>query len=221
MTRIGWTWLVLAALYAAFFSWYTSFGGPLSAEEVAGYMSHFEQRDPAPSAETLTKLKRFMEEDTGDDFVMINVIDMFESPLQVEGVEPGDTSDDVLNKYMAYMYPALFSRASHPVLYGTAANTAMDLMNADGMAKWTTGAGMRYRSRRDMLEIATNPEFAGRHDFKVAAMAKTIAFPIDPWFQLGDPRFVMALLLSLLAAGLSWREAVRQRGDVNTASSSA
>ena len=26
-------------------------------------------------------------------------------------------------------------------------------------------------------------------------MQKTIAFPIDPWFQLGDPRVLLALLL--------------------------
>jgi hypothetical protein len=95
------------------------------------------------------------------------------------------------------------------VLYGQAANSAMDLMNADGMERWTTGAAMRYRSRRDMLEIATNPTFAGSHEFKVAAMRKTIAFPIDPWIQLGDPRLVLGLLLALIGCGLSWREARR------------
>ena len=58
-------------------------------------------------------------------------------------------------------------------------------MNAEGMETWTQGAGMRYRSRRDLLEIATNPAFRGSHEFKVAAMRKTIAFPIDPWLQLG------------------------------------
>ena len=101
-------------------------------------------------------MRAFMEEDTGDDFVMINVIDMYDTPLQIDGVEPGETSEQVVGKYMAYMYPALFSRASHPVLAGQAANTAMDLMNADGMESWTQGAGMRYRSRRDLFEIATN-----------------------------------------------------------------
>ena len=88
------------------------------------------------------------------------------------------------------------------MLFGTAANDAMDIMNADGMEHWTRGAGMRYRSRRDMLEIATNPEFAGSHEFKVAAMAKTIAFPIDPWFQLGDPRLVLAGLFGMVALAL-------------------
>jgi hypothetical protein len=207
MTRTKWIWAILTGVYVVFFSWYTSFGGPLSDEEIAHYIALIETREPAPSPERLAMMRKFLEEDTGDDFVMINVIDMYDTPLQIEGVEPGETSDDVLAKYMQYMYPALFARACHPVLYGQAANTAMDLMNADGMERWTVGAGMRYRSRRDMLEIATNPAFAGSHEFKVAAMRKTIAFPIDPWFQLGDPRVVLALLLGLIGCGLSWREA--------------
>ena len=130
--------------------------------------------------------------------------------LQIDGVEPGESSEDVLAKYMAYMIPALLARASHPVLYGSAASTAMDIMNADGMGTWTAGAGMRYRSRRDMLDISTNPAFSSSHEFKIAAMRKTIAFPIDPWVQLGDPRLVLGLLLGLLGCGLSWREAARQ-----------
>jgi hypothetical protein len=210
MTRTRWAWTILIGIYVVFFSWYTSFGGPLSDEEIAHFMASAESAEPAPSPEQLALMRRFMEEDTGDDFVMINVIDMYETPLQIEGVEPGESSDDVLAKYMAYMTPALFQRACHPVIYGQAANMAMDLMNADGMERWTRGAGMRYRSRRDLLEIAGNPEFAGSHEFKVAAMRKTIAFPIDPWMQLGDPRLVLALLLGLVGCGLSWRDAARR-----------
>ena len=209
MTRTRWIWLVLILLYAAFFGWYTSFEGPLTDKEVAYYIERFENREPPLGPERVEMLRKFMEEDTGDDFVMVNVIDMYGEPLQIEGVEPGETSEEVLEKYMQYMYPALLSRASHPVLYGQAANRAMDIMNAEGMEQWTQGAGMRYRSRRDMLEISTNPAFAGSHAFKVAAMRKTIAFPIDPWLQLGDPRLVLALLLGLVGCALSWREAAR------------
>ena len=211
MTRVRWIWLVLGLLYAAFFSWYTSFGGPLSDEEIAGYLSAAEARDGPMPAEAVARLRQFMEEDTGDDFVMVNVIDMYETPLQIPGVAPGETSDEVLAKYMEYMTPALFSRASHPVWTGSAANTAMDLMNAEGMEEWTRAAGIRYRSRRDLFDIAMNPQFAGRHEFKVAAMRKTIAFPIDPWFQLGDPRLVLALVLGLVGCALSWLVTVRER----------
>ncbi len=210
VTRTRWIWLVLFGINALFFSWYTSFGGPLTGDEVEHYMGLMESRQPAPPPERIAEFRAFMEEDTGDDFVMINLIDMYDTPLQIEGVEPGETSDEVMAKYMEFMIPQLFRRACHPVFYGQAANTAMDLMNAPGMEAWTTGAGMRYRSRRDMLEIASNPAFLGSHDFKIAAMRKTIAFPIDPWLQLGDPRFVLLLLLSLIGCGLSWRVAAQE-----------
>ena len=210
MTLTKWTWLTLLAIYAAFFSWYTSLSGPLTEDEIAHYMNILESLEPPPPPERIALLRRFMEEDTGDDFVMVNVIHMYEKPLQVEGVEPGESSAEVLNKYMQYMLPALLKRACHPVLYGSAAGPAMDLMNADGMENWTTAAGMRYRSRRDLLEIAMNPEFAGSHEFKIAAMQKTIAFPIDPWVQAGDPRLLLALILGLIAALISWRQATQE-----------
>ena len=211
MTPLRWIWLVVVLPYAVFFGWYTSFGGPLGDEEIAGYLRMAEERGSPMPPEAVATLRRFMEEDTGDDFVMVNVVDMYDTPLQIPGVEPGETSDEVLAKYMEYMTPALFARASHPVWMGTAANTAMDLMNADGMEAWTRAAGMRYRSRRDLLDIAMNPEFAGRHEFKVAALRKTIAFPIDPWFQLGDPRLVLALVLGLVGCALSWLVTARER----------
>ena len=44
MTRTRWIWLTAAVLYAAFFSWYTSFGGPLTEQEIDKYMAFFEQR---------------------------------------------------------------------------------------------------------------------------------------------------------------------------------
>ena len=203
-------WISILAIYAAFFSWYTSLGGPLTNEEIEHYMSLIESSNPPPAPERLAQMRKFMEEDTGDDFVMVNVIHIYDEPLQIEGVEPGESSADVLDKYMEYMWPALLKRACHPVIYGTAASPAMDLMNAEGMAVWTTGAGMRYRSRRDILEISMNPAFAGSHEFKIAAMQKTIAFPIDPWMQAGDPRLLLALILGLIGGLISWWLAARE-----------
>ena len=208
MTATKWTWLIVAVIYSAFFSWYTSFSGPLTPAEIEHYLELSQASDPDASAEDLVDIRAFMEEDTGDDFVMINLAHAYDTPLQIDGVEPGDTTDDVLAKYMEYMFPAMLSRASHPVFQGTAVSRAMDIMNAEGMETWSVGAGVRYRSRRDLLDIGTNPAFGGKHEFKVAALAKTIAFPVDPFYYLGDPRLVLALLLGLVGCGLSWRFAV-------------
>jgi len=52
------------------------------------------------------------------------------------------------------------------------------------------------------MEQAPSIRPEGIHEFKIAAMSKTIAFPIDPWFHLGDPRFVLALSFGVI--GLAW-----------------
>ena len=182
----------------------------MTEAEIGHYLELSKTQDPDSSAEDLARIRAFMEEDTGDDFVMINVVHLYDTPLQIDGVAPVDTTDDVLAKYMEYMLPAMLSRASHPVFQGPAVSPAMDIMNAKGMEIWSAGAGVRYRSRRDLLEIGTNPAFAGRHEFKVAAMVKTIAFPVDPFNYLGDLRLVLALLLGLIGCGLSWLFSARR-----------
>jgi hypothetical protein len=74
------------------------------------------------------------------------------------------------------------------------------VVGMEGAENWSGGALMRYRSRRDFLEIVTNPIFKGQHHFKAAALEKTIAYPIEPDLQLGDPRLLLGLLLLALTA---------------------
>ena len=194
MTKTKLTWVILVVLYGSFFSWYTSCSGPLTDAEVEHFVSRMQQSNPDIPPERLAMLREFLETDTGDDFVMVNVIEFRDTPLQVEGVSPTDTSAEVMAKYMEFMFPALLRRACHPVLYSTAAAPALEMFGIDGVREWTNGAGMRYRSRRDMIEIASDPSFHGPHEFKIASMNKTFAFPADPWFHLGDPRLILALI---------------------------
>ena len=80
MTRVHWTWLFLVGTWLAFTGWYTSFEGPLTEDEIATYLDRLADGTPPRSAEELAEMRRFMEEDTGDDFVMVNVIDLYETP---------------------------------------------------------------------------------------------------------------------------------------------
>lgn len=197
MNRSVLNWGIPAVLYALFFFWYTSFGGPLTPEEIADYVSLMQEG--GVSSDQSARLRRFLEEDTGDDFVMVNAIEMREKPELLPGVLPGESSAEVLDRYMAYMWPALLTRACHPVLFGAAAADALEVWGIDNARAWGQAGLMRYRSRRDLMDIATNPAFRGPHEFKIAAMAKTIAFPVDPWMQAGDPRLILAMALLILA----------------------
>jgi hypothetical protein len=184
-------WLIPAMLYAVFWFWYTPLGGPLTAAEMERFAAAIAGDDPERGA----RLRRFMTEDTGRQFIMVNLLDMAKAPGELPATGPGASADDLLDHYMEHMYPELLRRASHPLLAGPAVSTAMDVVGIDGAAEWTRVGLMRYRSRRDLLEIATDPRFGARHEYKVAALEKTIAFPIEPQLYLSDLRLLLALVL--------------------------
>jgi len=158
--------------------------------------------------ERIALWRGFLESDTGDDFAMLNAIELRETPLAMEGVEPGESSAEVLSRYTTPFMGRAFRSAAHPVFMGSAAHEAVDLWGIEGAERWTTGALVRYRSRRDLMEQAVAVGPSGIHEFKIAAMEKTIAFPVDPWYQLGDPRFVLALLLLVIGLAFHLRSAL-------------
>ena len=204
-----WIWGIPALLYFVFVSWYTDFGGPLREEEIAAYLERFEAIDF--SDEQRERIRRFMETDTGRQFFMLNAIDYTEDPPDMAGAAPGASAEELMGLYMEHMFVELFKRACHPTILGEAAHSAMDLVGMESLPaaeRWDMGAMMRYRSRRSFLEIVTIPETHERHEFKVAALDKTIAYPIETRLNLGDPRFLLAevaLVTALLGELLSRR----------------
>jgi hypothetical protein len=202
-------WLVPVLLYAVFVFWYTDFSGPLSDNEVDQFVATMKANDSEP--ETIAFIQKFARQDSGRQFLMVNNIDMNESPPNVEGAEPGESASKLMGRYMAHMIPALLARACHPVLMGSAVYPTMDLVGIEGAEDWDQAALFRYRSRRALLEIVTNPAFNGKHHFKTAALDKTIAYPIETSLYLGDPRLLLGLILLALTALVDgWRLSRRQ-----------
>ena len=186
-------WIIGFVLYGLFFSWYTNFEGPMTEKEISVVLER--AKSLGRSEQNLATLENFMRTDTGNDFIMVNLLDMNESPPQLPATGPGASSSDLIAHYMEHMYPAQFKRACHPVFFGHSVSNALDLSGIEGAAHWDQGALFRYRSRRDVVEIATNPAFNERHDDKMAALTKTIAFPVEPLLHTGDARILVALLL--------------------------
>lgn len=191
-------WSVPILLCVSFFSWYTDFGGPLSDSEIDHYVATM--KNNGRPADLIADIKAFAKQDTGRQFLMVNNIDMSENPPDVEGAEPGESAADLMGRYMAHMIPALLARACHPILIGSAVYSSMDLVGIEGAENWDQAALFRYKSRRAFLEIVTNPAFNGKHQFKTAALEKTIAFPIETSLYLSDPRLLLALVLLALTA---------------------
>lgn len=178
----------------AFWFWHTPIGGPLTDKEIVVYLDQID----SPGARV--RIEAFAREDTGRSFYMLNALDLDESPGPVEGAPPGASGEELMNLYMEHMLPALLARASHPAFFGAAVGKSIEVVGVENAETWDTGALVRYRSRRDLLDIVTNPEFRGRHHFKVAALERTIAYPIETPFNPGDPRLVLGLIAALLVS---------------------
>ena len=205
-------WISLLVVYAGFFFWYTDIGGKLDEKEIEFFLGKFEENASKNSnslePEVYSLIKRFMEEDSGRQFLMVNNIDMNDDPEDVEGAEPGESAERLMDRYMEHMYAQLLKRACHPVFAGNAVHPSMDLVGIEGAEIWDQAALMRYKSRRAFMEVVTHPNMLSKHDFKVAALEKTIAYPVETDLYLSDPRFLLALILIIL--GLFLQNRVKQ-----------
>ena len=204
-------WISLLVIYAGFFLWYTDMGGKLDEEEIEFFLEKLEENASVNSDDSRTqisRIKRFMEEATGRQFLMVNNIDMNENPGDVEGAEPGESAESLLDRYMEHMYSQLIKRACHPVFAGYAIHPSMDIVGIEGAEIWDQAVLMRYKSRRAFMEVVTHPNMLSKHDFKVAALEKTIAYPVETALYLSDPRFLLALILIIL--GLFLQNRVKQ-----------
>ena len=194
-------WISLLVIYAGFFLWYTDMGGKLDEEEIEFFLEKLEENASVNSDDSRTqisRIKRFMEEDTGRQFLMVNNIDMNENPEDVEGAEPGESAESLLDRYMEHMYSQLIKRACHPVFAGYAIHPSMDIVGIEGAEIWDQAALMRYKSRRAFMEVVTHPNMLSKHEFKVAALEKTVAYPVETILYPSDPRFLLALMLIIL-----------------------
>lgn len=201
-------WFILIFIYCTFFVWYTDLGGKLDPDEIATYLVKMQDNREAvgfssPAEKERAKeqgviIEEFMREDTGRQFFVVNNIDMSENPQDVEGAQPGEDADQLMSRYMEHMYAELFKRASHPVFLGNAVSPAIDIVGIENAKSWDSAALMRYKSRRAFMEIVSNPKILGKHEFKIAALNKTIAYPVETVIYLSDPRLLLGFILIII-----------------------
>lgn len=196
-------WSVALVIYLLFRWWYDGVRRPMTPEEVENFMGILRNRGEAGIDEQeLATIRRFLEEDDGKEFLMVNLIEFNASPV----VHP-DTGEDVaaselLQEYFQPFMGKVLRRAGHPVVATRALGGYLDAWNTPVDPGWDVAGLIRYRSRRDaMLSSLADPAFDGIHKYKVAALRQTFAFPSG--VQMGfyvSPRVTVALVLALLAA---------------------
>lgn len=195
-----WLWVAAALLYGAFWLWYVGVRAPLAPDEVAAAMARVEASMPGVTPAQAATLRAFLEADDGGEFFMLNLVRLQPEPVRAPGASEPASAREILDGYTRHFMPALFARAGHPAYFGRAAGGYIEQWNVAPDPGWSFGAAIRYRSRRDLVELVVDPRFHGAHDFKRAAIDTTFAFPTTPAFVVLGPRGFVALALALVAA---------------------
>jgi hypothetical protein len=200
MQGAWWVWPVALALYLLFRLWYDNWRGPLSAQEVAHFM-HIAQASPGADHTDMKVMRDFLENDDGKEFVMCNLVKLHAGHVAHPVTGQSSQPLELLQEYFKQFRPGLLRKAGHPVIISRQAAGYVDAWNAPPDPKWSIAGMMRYRSRRDMIVLATSENFNRAYPFKVAALSQTFSFPTQVVLEMVlRPRGAVGLGLLLLAS---------------------
>jgi hypothetical protein len=183
-------WASAAIAYGIFWYWYVSFRRKITLREVEETMRLLDVHNFGTENQR-QHLRRFLANDDGKDFVMVNLLHL-KAPL--------GESRQKLETYQKIFLGALLKKAGHPVMLARAAVGNLENVACDHADDWTAAGMVRYRSRRDFMEMLPATVGSPHHGLKLEALEKTFAFPASAWFMFGGPRLVVALSIGLIAA---------------------
>jgi hypothetical protein len=196
-------WALFAGIYAVFLVWYGGSGDPISPEEAEKYMAIVEARNTGPGnpergdSDISVNLRRFMETDDGQEFVMVNLNVYRDAPRYADGREAIGSAEEAEVEYQSRIAPHLFARACHPLMMvepSVSVGGIGDFERQD----WSRVTLVRYRSRRDFVEFVLNPAFAQDVDHKWAALSRSHAMAATPRISFATVRLVPLLILVVI-----------------------
>lgn len=193
-------WILTALIYLAFRLWYDGLGKPLTPGEIEHYSQLVTEQGMDP--QTIDIIRKFMEEDDGKEFLMVNLVEFNASPVAHPDTGKNIKPPELLTEYTKPFMGKILRSAGHPVIAGQGVGGYLDAWNTPPDPGWHMAGLVRYRSRRDVLVSSlADPAFAAIHKYKIAAMKQTYAFPIKTRVGLyASPRITVALALALGAS---------------------
>ncbi len=193
--------VLFAALYVLFLLWhYRLYSKPLIKAEIDRLSARGGYDDM--SADEKANFRRFMEADDGKPFYMLNLMRFREKALYPAGEFPHvKTGEDAAKLYNRAVIRELIKRGSYPVFYSKKMTNL--LSENDGTDFFEHVGIVRYRSRRDLLNMAESPAYEKCIKHKWASLEKTVAVPtrrvmmIDPTIIVTSVMIILWLTVSL------------------------
>ena len=203
---------VLAVIYVAFVAWYGGRGTPLTPAETAALFARIDEgakNEPLRDGHLREELQRLAATDDGNEFFMLNLIRYKPKAQYPAGYSYSDDALEADARYSRAIAPYLLRHGGVPVFIGEPEGRFLD---AEGDPVWQRIAIVRYRSRRDLLEMVADLAGQDVAVHKWASIEKTQVFPVRAGFSLIFVRGLVAAVLVLMGLVLHlWFS--RRRGN--------
>ncbi|HZP12424.1 MAG TPA: hypothetical protein VFB36_08390 [Nevskiaceae bacterium] len=193
-------WIVLAALFAAFVFWYGGHAKPMTQAEsdaIFAKIAEHAKNEPNTDPHIRDELHELAAQDDGNEYFMVNLI-KYRAKALYPDTYTGPRADDPLEADALYnraIAPYLFKHGNVPVFLGKPQGR---FIGEAGDEQWDRVAIVRYRSRRDMLEMVADLAGQGVAVHKWASIEKTQVFPTATIFSLVFVRGLVAAILVLI-----------------------
>ena len=183
LAKIGWV-ASLIILFSAFSIWYGGNGKPLTEEQGAELIAQLRASYPDERTGLADNLEKMLARDDGKEFYAVNL----------EKLKAGDEARAADRAYTEVVFPQLIKRAGHPAFMSERAG----LMLGDYGAQVDRVIVVRYRSLRDLINMAKDPALIAHSHHKFNALEHTEVFITRPTVTFMQVRITLALLLILL-----------------------
>jgi hypothetical protein len=191
--------ITLGALYAAFVLWYGGHGSPMTKAESDALFAKIEERaknEPKrDGGKLLDELRTVAAADDGNEFFMVNLIRYRPKAVYPPGFNFDEDALAADRRYNEAIVPYLLKHGGVPVFLAEPEGRFIDEPNDP---EWHRVAIVRYRSRRDFLEMVA--DIAGQNVgvHKWASIEKTQVFPTRTRFSFVSVRMFVGVQLALL-----------------------
>jgi hypothetical protein len=184
--------LLMAAVLAGFYIWYQGNSSPLTSQEQSAYMAR------VSALQELTQgfldaavIEEFLSTDDGRSFFVINLFKFRPHAVYADGRESAATGANAFKQFSQAVMPVWLSRGTHPAFF---TEPTASIKN-----DWDLVSVVRYRSRRDYVEIITDAAFLAALPHRLAAAERNIRIQL-PGIIVPNPLLALfAMLVSILA----------------------
>lgn len=176
-------WTVLGCAYLAFQVWHLPLRGPLDAQEVHAKLDTLLQETGRTEPVPQVALDFFLQDD-GEPFYLV-LLDRY-------GAQ--DDATAMQTKVRRQVLPQMLWRGSYP-MFSWDSLAIFENGVAQDTAQFDRVTIVRYRSRRDLLELMSSPEIRASAAYRMASLEHSLAAPSARGPALNLEAFLPVLLM--------------------------